>query len=166
MNPTRATRGCYVTRSGIITFFYYYHFVDAYYFELMVRRFLLLSISIISSYCYYYYISLSCRVGFFLGKKSAEPPTNMCHLFNFRRYKKLYYVCLKNVKCHMASSQSQTIYAGCKNKNSFFLFFCLLKQSKIGAFGCRVIQVTVSRFPSLSFFLFSSMCVYCPPASH
>ncbi len=36
MNPTRATRGCYVTRSGIITFFYYYHFVDAYYFELMV----------------------------------------------------------------------------------------------------------------------------------
>ena len=91
MNPTRATRGCYVTRSGTITFFLLLSFRRCLLLWADGRRFLL-SISIISSYCYYYYISLSCRVGFFFGKKSAEPPTNMCHLFNFRRYKKLYYM--------------------------------------------------------------------------
>jgi hypothetical protein len=70
----------------------------------------------------------------FLGKKVRRKsrPQNMCHLFNFRRYKKLYYVCLKNVKCHMASSQSQTIYAGCKNKNSFFFCFVYWNSRKLG----------------------------------
>ena len=42
-------------------------------------------------------------------------------------------------------------------------FFRLLKQSKIGAFGCRVIQVTVSRFPSLFFFVYVCLLSTCVP---